>query len=164
MKTLRTLSIAVLGIVCLAQASQAQDSKKEKEKPGINWMTNLETAHKKAKDEGKVLMIYFDLDVCYVNVYRLWSLLKDENFVKTTRDLVAVKISRKDSEKLLRKFNLKDSSAVIFIDPKGNEIVRYLSTEFGLVRFTSPIDKTDMDFKDLRDEMKKIIKKHTNKK
>jgi len=118
------------------------------------WMTDLEAAKKRAKDEGKPLMVEFTgSDWCPPCIMMEKEVFSKETFLKEAqKTYILVKLDtpkaedkaemKKANRELMKKYEVKGVPSVLLFDQEGKEFHRFVATQFRTVEsFLENLDR-----------------------
>lgn len=142
MKQFRTFSLLVLAWVFAVGMVQGADG----------WMTDLDAAMERAKDEGKPVMVEFTgSDWCPPCMMMDKKVFSKESFLKGASEkyiLVKLDMPNKDKELkaantlLMKKFKVTGVPTVILFDKDGEEFNRFVASQFPSVeKFLENLDR-----------------------
>lgn len=123
--------MAVSAGVALAQQPEQQPADKpaaaekaQDEKPGINWMTDIEKATALAAENKKPLLLYFTAAWCGPCRTMKSSVFPDAKVVAAFENFNAVMIDEADNRELLLKHKIEGFPTFVILDVNGREVAR----------------------------------------
>lgn len=130
MKTFRTFSLLALVWIFAVGMAQGADG----------WMTDLDAAKARAKEEGKPLMVEFTgSDWCPPCMMMDKKVFSKDAFMKGASEmyiLVKLDLPNKDPEmkaangKLMSKFKVSGVPTILLLDSEGEEFTRFTASQF----------------------------------
>ena len=150
MKTIKLFITAITSLILLANFAAAADG----------WLTDIDTALKKAKAENKAVFVEFTgSDWCPPCKMMEKNVFSKKDFINSASEkvvLVQIDLPNKDkalaqkNAPIVQKYGVQGFPSVVLLDGNGEKFSLYIASEFpnvksSLAKLNSELEKKDMD-------------------